>query len=70
MLGFMATEYFEKSPVMVFPLIALAIFMSVFFLVTLRTVLTQKSRWDGAARLPLEDDGSEHGGERKEAHHE
>jgi hypothetical protein len=61
MLSFVAMEYFRSSPVMAFPLIALALFMSVFFIVTLRTVLTQKSRWQAAERLPLEDHGAQSG---------
>ena len=64
MLSFMAMDYFQKSPVMAFPLIALAIFMGVFFLVTLRAVLTKKSRWESIARLPLEQQGEQ------EARHE
>ena len=54
MLGFMAMDYFRNSPLMAFPLLALAIFMGVFFLMTLRAVLTQKSRWEAVSRLPLE----------------
>ena len=65
MLSFMAMDYFQKSPVMAFPLIALAIFMGVFFLVTLRAVLTKKTRWDAVAQLPLEQHGS-----KQEARHE
>jgi hypothetical protein len=54
MLGFMAMDYFRQSPLLAYPLLALAIFMLVFFVVTVRTVLTQKSRYDAVAQLPLQ----------------
>lgn len=52
-MGFMAIEYFRHSPLLAFPLIALAVFMLVFAIVTVRTLLTKQTRWDEAARLPL-----------------
>jgi hypothetical protein len=55
MLSFMASEYFHHSPLLVYPLVALALFMLVFFLVTLRTVLTNKHRYEGLAAMPLEE---------------
>lgn len=54
MLGRVALSFFQQSPMLAFPLVALALFMLVFFVITLRTVLTQKSQYDGIARLPLE----------------
>lgn len=54
MLSLVAMDFFQKSPMLAFPLLALALFMLVFFVVTLRTVLTQKSQYDHMARLPLE----------------
>ena len=56
MLRFMAMDYFSRSPVLFSALFALAIFMLVFFMVTLRTVLTNKARYEALARLPLEDE--------------
>jgi hypothetical protein len=56
MLRFMAMEYFSQSPVLFSALFALAIFMLVFVMVTLRTVLTNKTRYETLARLPLEDE--------------
>ena len=53
MLGFMAMDYFRHSPMLAYPLAALAIFMLVFFVVTLRTVLRSKSGYDSMALLPL-----------------
>jgi hypothetical protein len=56
MLGFMAMDYFRNSPVLFSALFALAIFMLVFCMVTLRAVLTNKARYEALASLPLEDD--------------
>lgn len=55
MLSFMAMDYFRQSPLLAFPLLALAIFMLVFFAVTVRAVLTHKERLEALARLPLHD---------------
>lgn len=54
MLSFIAMDYFRRSPMLILPLLALAIFMLVFFAVTLRTLLTKKRSFDALARLPLE----------------
>ncbi len=54
MLSLVAMDFFQKSPLLAFPLVALALFMLVFFVITVRTVLTQKTRYEGVARLPLE----------------
>jgi hypothetical protein len=48
-------DFFQKSPVLAFPLIALGLFMLIFFVITLKTVMTQKSRYEALARLPLSD---------------
>lgn len=65
-----SAEFFARSPVLVFPLIALGIFFVVFVAITLRVMLTQREESDAAARLPLEatpqggrvvNDGDEHG---------
>ena len=60
MLGFMASDYFRNSPMLSYPLLALAIFMLVFLVVTLRTVLTGKQRFEGLAALPLQDEEGAH----------
>ena len=61
MLSFMAMDYFRQSPVLAYALVALAIFMMVFFAVTLRTLLTGAARYEAVANLPLErDDGPVH----------
>jgi hypothetical protein len=75
MLSFMASEYFQKSPMLVYPLVALALFMLVFFVVTLKTVLTRGAQYEGIARLPLEQavpvpcDPRRKSGQQKESGH-
>ncbi len=54
MLSLVALEFFQKSPLLLFPLVALGLFMFVFVFITLRTVLTDHSRYDALSRLPLE----------------
>ena len=54
-MGYMAMDYFRQSPLLALPVIALVLFMLVFLAVTLRAMLTKKSRWDAIAQLPLED---------------
>lgn len=56
-MGYIAREFFRTSPVLGFPLIALAIFMLVFIAVSLRALLVHKPCMDAAARLPLGEDG-------------
>ena len=63
MLSFIAMDYFRQSPVLAFPLIAMAIFMLVFFAITLRAVLTNKAQYERVARLPLERDDGKVSGE-------
>lgn len=58
-MRFMVTDYFAKSPMLWFPLLALALFMLVFVLVTIVTLATAKTRHDRAANLPLADAAEE-----------
>jgi hypothetical protein len=56
----MAESFFERSPVMAGPLIAMLIFLAVFLLVTVRVMRTRPAEVDRAARLPLgEGEGDE-----------
>lgn len=55
MLSFIALDYFQKSPLLILPLIALGIFVTVFVAVTVRAMLTDKSRLEALAALPLRD---------------
>lgn len=56
MLSWFASDYFAQSPVLVYPLIALGIFMTIFMVVSLKTLVTRKRRFDRIAALPLEND--------------
>ncbi|MDD9939455.1 MAG: hypothetical protein OXU20_00205 [Myxococcales bacterium] len=55
MLSWISTEFFARSPVLVFPLIALGIFMTVFIAAAVRAARTDSERLDELARLPFDD---------------
>lgn len=57
----MSAEFFARSPVLVFPVIALGLFFVVFVVISLRVALTQREELDAAARLPLNDGEGRHG---------
>ena len=54
MTGYMAREFFQTSPLLALPIIALVLFVVLFVFVSIRTVRMRNV--DEAARLPLEDD--------------
>jgi hypothetical protein len=56
MLGWFASDYFQQSPVLVYPIIALGVFMTVFVGAVVRTLRARKSDIERMARLPLEAD--------------
>lgn len=51
----MAESFFERSPVMAGPLIAMLIFLAVFLFVIVRVMRSEKAEMDRTARLPLEE---------------
>jgi hypothetical protein len=55
MLSFMAMDYFQKSPVLLLPLISLGIFLTVFLAAIVRTWLTQDREIEELSRMPLRD---------------
>ncbi len=55
MLSQFSADYFARSPVIVFPIVALAIFMVVFIAVTVRALRSNKDEVDHLAALPLSD---------------
>ena len=61
MLGFMSLEFFRRSPLLAYPLAALVIFMAVFLIVTVRALLSQKTRWETVSQLPLDGERNERG---------
>lgn len=50
----LAEGFFDRSPVMAGPLIAMLIFIAVFAVVIVRVVRAHRSEIDRSARLPLE----------------
>jgi len=61
MMRLISSEFFARSPVLIFPVLALGLFFAVFVLISLRALLTQREEMDAAARLPLNDGDSHHG---------
>jgi len=58
MLSWFAGDFFAKSPMLAAPLVALAIFVTVFAVVTVRALFTNGRRIEELSRLPLEDDSN------------
>jgi hypothetical protein len=56
MLGWFASGWFGSSPFLVYPLVAIAIFMTVFCAVSLRALTLKRSDVQRCAHMPLEDD--------------
>lgn len=55
----MAESFFERSPVMAGPLVAMLIFLAIFTLVIVRVMRAQRAEMDRSARLPFEDGGDD-----------
>ena len=53
-----AHGFFEASPAMAGPLLALLIFFVVFAAIAWRVMRSRPTDWTGAASLPLEDESS------------
>jgi len=53
MLTSIASDFFAKSPLLALPVIAMAIFMTVFTLGAVRTFRTDKKKLDEVANLPF-----------------
>jgi cbb3-type cytochrome oxidase subunit 3 len=51
-----AAEFFAESPVLLYPLIALVLFFTVFLAVIVRVTRMKKSEVDRYAHLPLEEE--------------
>jgi hypothetical protein len=56
MLSYMAVQFFRESPLLAYPLFALACFASVYFAWLLRTALVSATHYEALARLPLDAD--------------
>jgi len=66
MLSFTAMAYFAKSPMLIFPLLALVLFLVVFVWIAVRTYRADRTAYDTVSRLPLEDARND---ERQEVRH-
>lgn len=55
MLSYMAMQFFRESPLLAYPLFALACFVSVYMAWVLKTALVKNEHYEALARLPLED---------------
>lgn len=51
-----ASEFFEQSPVLLYPLISLVLFFTVFLVVIVRVMRMKASEADECARIPLEEE--------------
>jgi cbb3-type cytochrome oxidase subunit 3 len=51
-----ASEFFEQSPVLLYPLISLVLFFTVFLVVIVRVLRMKSSEADDYARIPLEEE--------------
>ncbi len=51
-----AAEFFARSPVLLYPLIALVLFFTVFVVVVIRVMRMKASEADRYAHLPLEEE--------------
>jgi len=61
MLSWIASDYFARSPVLLYPLVALGLFMTVFVAVSLRAFFGSAERFEALAQLPFEkDEGDDH----------
>jgi hypothetical protein len=59
MLSLFASDVLEKSPVLLFPVVALLLFVSVFTFVSFRAIRMRKPDVSRLASLPLENDQGE-----------
>lgn len=58
MLGRYAAEFFAKSPALMFPLVALGIFVTVFVVLSIRAIRMDRAQTAGLSQLPFEGEGS------------
>ncbi len=58
MLSLMAKEFFATSPLMIFPVAALLIFLATFTVLAVRAITRPKEQIDEMARMPLEDEAA------------
>lgn len=62
MLGWISSDFFARSPLLILPLVALGLFMFVFISVSLRAWRTQSEMIDTLSKLPFDDTEGDHHG--------
>lgn len=55
MMRLLTEEFFLRSPVLVYPVLAMLLFLAVFLVATLRALLSRRESMDALAHLPLSD---------------
>jgi hypothetical protein len=55
-ISWLASDFFARSPMLLFPVAGLFLFMTAFAVVSARALLRKRDHLDRMARLPLEDD--------------
>lgn len=60
MLSFMALDFYRTNPLLGYALFALGVFMVVFFVIVVRTVLSDKDRYADLALIPLRSEPGAH----------
>jgi hypothetical protein len=56
MISWLASDFFARSPMLLFPVVALFLFMTAFAAVSAWALLRKREHLDRMARLPLEDE--------------
>jgi hypothetical protein len=56
MLSFISSEFFARSPVLAFPVVAMLLFMAVFVANAVRALRAAKPELDRLAELPFSDE--------------
>ena len=55
-MGWFARDFFQTSPMLLYPIVALLIFISIFAVVAVRTMRMKKGDVDAMARLAVGDE--------------
>jgi hypothetical protein len=55
-ISWLASDFFARSPVLLYPVVGLVLFMTVFATVSARALLRRREELDRLSRLPLDDD--------------
>lgn len=61
MMRLLTEDFFARSPVLAYPVLAMVLFLAVFLVVSVRALLSRRESLDELARMPLVD-GDTQGG--------